>query len=48
MVGGGLDWLQRRASYGVEVRIVSFGSDVAVVTVGLGGTTRWGYFEAAE
>jgi len=45
VVGGGLDWLQSRArSYGVEVRIVSFGSDVTVVTVGLRGTTRWGYF----
>jgi hypothetical protein len=45
VVGGGLDWLQSRArSYGLEVRVASFASDVTVVTVGLRGTTRWGYF----
>jgi hypothetical protein len=45
VIGGGLDWLQSRArSYGVEARIASFGGDVTVVTVGLRGTTRWGYF----
>lgn len=45
VVGGGLDWLQSRArSYGLEVRLASFGGDVTVVTVGLRGTTRWGYF----
>lgn len=45
VVGGGLDWLQSRArSYGLEARIASFGGDVTVVTVGLRGTRRWGYF----
>ncbi|HSK04733.1 MAG TPA: hypothetical protein VK932_25960 [Kofleriaceae bacterium] len=45
VVGGGLDWLQSRArSYGLEARIASFGGDVTVVTIGLRGTTRWGYF----
>jgi hypothetical protein len=45
VVGGGLDWLQSRArSYGLEARVASFGGDVTVVTVGLRGTTRWGYF----
>jgi hypothetical protein len=45
VVGGGLNWLQSRArSYGLEARIASFGGDVTVVTVGLRGTTRWGYF----
>src|SRR6185436_2296058 len=41
VVGGGLDWLRSRArSYGLEVRIASFGGDVTVVTVGLRGTSR--------
>lgn len=45
VVGGGLDWLQSRArSYGFEARVASFGGDVTVVTVGLRGTVRWGYF----
>lgn len=45
VVGGGLDWLQSRArSYGVEARVASFGGDVTVVTIGVRGTTRWGYF----
>lgn len=45
VAGGGLDWLQSRArSYGLEVRVASFGSDVTVVTIGLRGTVRWGYF----
>jgi hypothetical protein len=45
IVGGGLDWLQSRArSYGLEARIASFGGDVTVVTIGLRGTARWGYF----
>jgi len=45
VVGGGLDWLQSRArSYGLEARVASFGGDVTVVTLGLRGTTRWGYF----
>lgn len=45
VVGGGLDWLQsRQRSYGVEARVASFGGDVTVVTIGVRGTTRWGYF----
>jgi hypothetical protein len=45
VIGGGLDWLRSRArSYGVEARVASFGSDVTVVTIGIRGTTRWGYF----
>jgi hypothetical protein len=45
VIGGGLDWLQSRArSYGLEARLASFGGDVTVVTVGLRGTARWGYF----
>lgn len=45
VVGGGLDWLQsRQRSYGLEARIASFGGDVTVVTIGVRGTTRWGYF----
>lgn len=45
VVGGGVDWLQRRErSYGLEARIASFGGDVTVVTVGLRGTARWGFF----
>lgn len=45
VIGGGLDWLRSRArSYGLEARLASFGGDVTVVTIGLRGTTRWGYF----
>lgn len=45
VVGGGLDWLvSRTRSYGVEARVASFGGDLTVVTVGLRGTTRWGFF----
>jgi hypothetical protein len=45
VVGGGLDWLQsRQRSYGLEARVASFGGDVTVVTIGVRGTTRWGYF----
>jgi hypothetical protein len=45
VVGGGVDWLRSRSrSYGLEARLASFGGDVTVVTVGLRGTTRWGYF----
>jgi hypothetical protein len=44
-VGGGLDVLVSRArSYGVEARLASFGGDVTVFTLGVRGTTRWGYF----
>lgn len=45
VVGGGLDWLRSRArSYGVELRIASFGSDVTIATLGLRATARWGFF----
>lgn len=44
-VGGGLDILASRArSYGIEARLASFGGDVTVFTLGIRGTTRWGYF----
>jgi hypothetical protein len=44
-VGGGLDILASRSkSWGVEARLVSFGGDVTVFTLGLRATTRWGYF----
>ena len=44
-VGGGLDILASRArSYGLEARLASFGGDVTVFTLGVRGTTRWGYF----
>lgn len=44
VVGGGLDWLQRRErSYGLEARVASFGGDITVVTFGLRGTLRWGF-----
>jgi hypothetical protein len=45
VAGGGLDWLRSRArSYGIEARVASFGGDVTVVTIGIRGTVRWGYF----
>jgi hypothetical protein len=45
VVGGGLDRLwSRQRSAGLELRIASFGGDVTVFTVGLRGTTRWGFF----
>jgi hypothetical protein len=45
VIGGGVDWLQRRErSYGLEARIASFGGDVTVVTFGFRGTARWGFF----
>jgi hypothetical protein len=44
-VGGGLDVLASRSrSWGIEARVASFGGDVTVVTVGVRGTMRWGYF----
>lgn len=44
-VGGGLDILaSRQHSYGFELRIASFGGDITLVTLGVRGTTRWGYF----
>lgn len=44
-VGGGLDILVSRArSYGFEARLASFGSDITVFTLGIRGTSRWGYF----
>ena len=45
VVGGGLDVLASRAhSWGIEGRLASFGGDVTVFTLGLRGTTRWGFF----
>lgn len=45
VIGGGLDWLQsRERSYGVEARVASFGGDITVVSVGVRGTVRWGFF----
>lgn len=45
VLGGGLDWLQsRERSLGVEARVASFGGDMTVVTVGIRGTLRWGFF----
>jgi len=44
-VGGGLDILvDRSKSYGFEARLASFGGDVTIFTLGVRGTTRWGYF----
>jgi hypothetical protein len=44
-VGGGLDVLvDRGTSWGIEARLASFGGDVTVFTLGVRGTTRWGYF----
>ncbi len=45
VVGGGVDWLQRRErSYGLEARVASFGGNITVVTFGVRGTMRWGFF----
>jgi len=45
VVGGGVDWLQsRERSLGLEARVASFGGDVTVVTFGVRGTVRWGFF----
>lgn len=45
VVGGGLDWLQSRdCSTGFDVRIASFGGNITVMTAGLRGTYRWGFF----
>jgi hypothetical protein len=44
-LGAGLDILGSRAiSWGLEFRLVTLVSDLTVVTVGLRGTTRWGFF----
>jgi hypothetical protein len=44
-IGGGLDWLaSRKRSLGGELTIASFGGDVTVVTIGVRGSVRWGYF----
>lgn len=45
VIGGGMDWLQsRERSVGIEARVASFGGDITVVTVGVRGTVRWGFF----
>lgn len=44
-IGGGVDVLaSRQHSYGFEARLASFGGDVTVFTLGVRGTTRWGFF----
>jgi hypothetical protein len=44
VLGGGLDWLvSRERSYGLEVRVGSFGGDITIVTFGVRGTVRWGF-----
>jgi hypothetical protein len=44
-VGLGLDILTGRArSWGIEARAVTFPGDIVVVTFGVRGTARWGYF----
>lgn len=45
VVGGGLDWLRsRERSVGLEARVASFVGDLTVVTFGVRGTVRWGFF----
>lgn len=45
VIGGGLDYLvNRKRSLGGEVRIASFSGDVTVVTIGVRGSVRWGFF----
>jgi hypothetical protein len=45
VVGGGLDsLLSRDRSWGVEVRLASFGGDITLFTAGVRGTYRWGFF----
>jgi hypothetical protein len=45
VLGGGLDvLLSRSRSFGGEVRLASFGGDITVVTLGVRGSFRWGYF----
>jgi hypothetical protein len=45
VAGGGCDWLlSRTRSFGVELRLASFGGDITVVTAGVRGTVRWGFF----
>ncbi|MDB4954364.1 MAG: hypothetical protein JWO36_1933 [Myxococcales bacterium] len=44
-IGGGVDFLQSRSrSWGFEGRLASFGGDVTILTFGVRGTVRWGYF----
>jgi hypothetical protein len=45
VAGGGLDRLwSRKRSGGIELRVASFGGDITVVTIGVRGTVRWGFF----
>jgi hypothetical protein len=45
VAGAGVDWLQRRErSFGLEGRVASFGGDITLVTFGVRGTVRWGFF----
>ena len=44
-IGGGLDYLMSRSrSFGIEGRLASFGGSVTILTIGVRGTIRWGYF----
>ncbi|HEY4058424.1 MAG TPA: hypothetical protein VGM39_17550 [Kofleriaceae bacterium] len=45
VLGGGLDILSsRERSWGIEGRLASFAGDITLVTFGIRGTVRWGYF----
>ncbi|HEY4183201.1 MAG TPA: hypothetical protein VGM90_40535 [Kofleriaceae bacterium] len=45
VLGGGLDILSsRERSWGIEGRLASFAGDVTLVTFGIRGTVRWGFF----
>jgi hypothetical protein len=45
VVGGGLDILSsRKRSWGVQAKVASFGGDITVFSVGVRGTSRWGFF----
>ena len=44
-LGGGVDCLTSRSrSYGVELRLASFGGNVTVATLSLRASLRWGFF----
>lgn len=45
VIGGGLDVLtSRERSWGLEGRVASFAGDTTVVTFGVRGSLRWGFF----
>jgi len=44
-LGGGLDLLLGRSrSWGIEARVGTLAGDTTIVTVGVRGTSRWGFF----